>query len=64
VEVTDEAERRYQALKAALLEAGAAGAMTIDAMEAALARASALRRALDQAAKAARLSAAPVPAPS
>lgn len=55
----DELETRYQALKAALLDAGATGAATIDAMEAALGRASALRRALEQSAKAARLSAAP-----
>ena len=52
-------EDRYQALKAALLDAGAAGAMNIDAMEAVLGRASALRRGLEQAAKAARLSASP-----
>ncbi|MCP5272875.1 MAG: Na/Pi cotransporter family protein [Burkholderiaceae bacterium] len=60
----ERAEVSYQAFKAALLDAGATGAMPIDAMEAALARASALRRALDQAAKAARLSAAPAPAAS
>ena len=54
--LTDETEGRYQTLKAALLQAGAGGAMGIEAMEAQLARASALRRALTQAAKAARLS--------
>mgnify|MGYP001225191368 CR=1 FL=1 len=57
-----ELEQRYQALKAGLLDAGARGAMRIDDMEAALGRASALRRALEQAAKAARLSAEIAPA--
>lgn len=55
-------EARYQALKAALLGAGATGALGIAAMEAALGRASAQRRALEQAAKAARLSAGLAPA--
>jgi phosphate:Na+ symporter len=45
----------YEALKSALLEAGATGALHITAMEVALRRHSALRRALEQAVKAARL---------
>jgi len=49
-------EARYQALKAALLDAGAAGALRMAAMEAALRRFSALRRAAEQAAKAAKAS--------
>lgn len=48
-----QAETSYQVFKSALLDAGAAGTMNIDAMEAALTRASALRRGLEQAAKAA-----------
>ena len=47
-------EQRYQLRKAALLEAGAQGALPITAMEQALQRASALRRGLEQAVKAAR----------
>jgi phosphate:Na+ symporter len=48
-------ETAYQALKAALLDAGASGALGMDDMESALRRFSALRRAAEQAAKAARL---------
>lgn len=48
-------EAAYQALKAALLEAGALGRLRMAPMEAALRRFSALRRAAEQAAKAARL---------
>jgi phosphate:Na+ symporter len=55
----DAVERHYQVLKAALLDAGAMGTLSIDAMEAALGHASALRRALEQAAKGARLSSRP-----
>ncbi len=50
-----ELETRYQSLKAALLDAGASGQVSMGEMEAALRRASALRRALEQAAKGARL---------
>jgi phosphate:Na+ symporter len=46
------AESAYQALKATLLAAAAGGAMAIAPMEAALRRLSALRRAMQQAAKA------------
>jgi phosphate:Na+ symporter len=48
-------EAAYQALKAALLDAGATGALSMEAMESALRRFSALHRAAGQAAKAARL---------
>jgi phosphate:Na+ symporter len=48
-----QAETTYQALKAALLAAGAAGEVPLAAMEEALRRASALRRAVQQVAKAA-----------
>ena len=48
-------EEAYQALKAALLEAGATGALGMQRMEAGLRRFSVLRRAAEQAAKAARL---------
>lgn len=48
-------EACYQDLKTALLDAGAAGTLRMAAMEAALRRFSALRRAAEQAAKAARL---------
>jgi phosphate:Na+ symporter len=48
-------EERYQPLKAALLAAGARGALELDAMVALLRRLSALRRAIDQADKAAHL---------
>jgi phosphate:Na+ symporter len=58
------AEGAYQALKSALLDAGAMGTLSIDAMEAALGHASAVRRALDQATKAARLSVSPAPSAS
>ena len=51
-------EDRYQPLKAALLAAGARGGLDIDAMVAQLRRLSALRRAIDQADKAAHLLAA------
>lgn len=47
-------QERYALRKAALLEAGAHGALPIPAMEHALQRASALRRGLEQALKAAR----------
>jgi phosphate:Na+ symporter len=53
------AQATYQALKAGLLEAGATGALAMTPMEAALRRHSALRRALDQAAKAAQLARLP-----
>ena len=49
----------YQALKAALLDAGATGMLHMAPMELALRRHSALRRAIEQAAKAARLRHAP-----
>lgn len=52
-------EIAYQALKAELLEAGATGSLTFEAMEAELRAASAGRRALEQCAKAARLLANP-----
>jgi phosphate:Na+ symporter len=48
-------EDAYQILKAELLEAGAAGALDVAAMDARLRAASALRRAVEQAAKAAHL---------
>ena len=48
-------EADYQQVKAALLSAGAAGELDIDTMESLLRAFSALRRVLDQAAKAARL---------
>ncbi len=51
-----EAEDAYAVLKAALLRAGAQGQLDIDAMDAALRAASALRRGLQQATKAAQLS--------
>jgi len=58
----------YQALKAALLEAGADGRLHVGTMEAALRRFSALHRAAEQAAKAAMLDARlpgdPAPAPA
>jgi phosphate:Na+ symporter len=54
----------YQALKATLLDAGAMGSLSIDSMEAVLGRASDLRRALEQTAKAARLSVSPAPSAS
>lgn len=57
-------ERSYQVLKALLLEAGATGVMSIDPMEAVLGRSSALRRALEQTAKASRLMLAPGPSGS
>jgi len=47
-------ERAYQALKAAALGAGASGRLPLDAMEEALRRYSALRRAVQQAVKARR----------
>ncbi|TSE31657.1 Na/Pi cotransporter family protein [Tepidimonas charontis] len=50
-----EAEDAYAVLKAALLRAGASGQLDIDAMDAALRAASALRRGLQQATKAALL---------
>jgi phosphate:Na+ symporter len=49
------AEASYQALKAALLEAGAQGRLPVDVMDARLRVASAHRRALEQAGKAATL---------
>lgn len=52
-------QQAYQALKAALLDAGATGAMHIAVMDVALRRHSALRRALEQLAKAARLARTP-----
>ena len=52
-------ESTYQALKAALLDAGAAGGLRIATMETALRRYSALRRAAQQAVKAARILHAP-----
>ena len=52
-------ESHYQPLKAALLAAGARGELEIDAMVALLRRLSSLRRAIDQADKAAHLLAAP-----
>jgi len=54
----DEMESTYQALKAYLLAAGAQGLLPVAAMDASLRAASALRRALEQAVKAARLLAA------
>jgi phosphate:Na+ symporter len=48
-------EDDYQILKAALLEAGVAGALSVTAMDARLRAASALRRAVEQAVKAARM---------
>jgi phosphate:Na+ symporter len=50
-----DAEASYQALKAALLEAGAQGRLRVDVMDARLRAASAHRRALEQAGKAATL---------
>ncbi|MEW6163581.1 MAG: Na/Pi symporter [Pseudomonadota bacterium] len=55
---TDDFEAAYQTLKAALLEAGADGRLTPAAMDARLRRASALRRGVNQMAKAARMLAA------
>lgn len=54
-------EKSYQALKAALLAAGADGQLPMAAMEQALRRTSALRRAAQQLAKASRGAAAPEP---
>ncbi|MDP1613436.1 MAG: Na/Pi cotransporter family protein [Sulfuritalea sp.] len=51
----DEMEGAYQALKAYLLAAGAQGRLPVSAMDARLRAASALRRALEQAVKAARM---------
>ncbi|MDP2195634.1 MAG: Na/Pi cotransporter family protein, partial [Rhodocyclaceae bacterium] len=48
-------ESAYQALKADLLAAGAQGRLPVNAMDARLRAASALRRALEQAVKATRL---------
>lgn len=48
-------ESAYHTLKAALLQAGAQGDLSVDAMDAQLRAASALRRALEQCAKAARM---------
>lgn len=53
----DAVEQRYQALKSALLDCGADGRMPMAAMDQQLRAASGLRRALEQAAKAARLDA-------
>lgn len=65
---TDEMERYYQTLKADLLAAGAQGRLPVAEMDARLRAASALRRALEQSVKAARLlkagTDAPTPAPS
>ena len=55
----DDMEQAYQALKAYLLRAGAQGRLPVAAMDARLRAASALRRALEQSAKAARMLAAP-----
>jgi phosphate:Na+ symporter len=57
--VFGELEERYQALKSALLQAGAAGAITVASMEVLLRRASLMRRLTEQALKACRTLLAP-----